>query len=131
MTAPVARVTPQNAPTKNGGAPAVPFPVASLKRIRGAFDTGNLALGQSVPAIEIPAAGGYLRYIEMEITGTTAGNAAAVAYTGDGPENALSFIEFLPPSGDPPIVPHTSYQMLLWNKYGAFSNEPPNSDPRQ
>lgn len=131
MTAPVARVTPQNAPTKNGGAPAVPFPIASLKRIRGAFDTGNLALGQSVPAIEIPAAGGYLRYIEMEITGTTAANAAAVAYTGDGPENALSFVEFLPPSGDPPIVPHTSFQLMLWNKYGAFSNEPPNSDPRR
>jgi hypothetical protein len=87
-------------------------------------------LGQSVSAIEIPAAGGFLRWIEMEITGTTAGNSAAVAYTGDGPENALSFVEFLPPSGDPPIVPHTSYQLLLWNKYGAFSQAPPQADPR-
>jgi hypothetical protein len=81
--------------------------------------------------MEIPAAGGFLRYIEMEVTGTTAGNAAAVAFTGDGPENALSFVEFLPPSGDPPIVPHTSYQILLWNKYGAFSQQPPYADPRR
>ncbi len=130
MTAPVARVTPQNAPAKSGGTASVPFPVASLKRNRQGFDTGNLVLGQSVSAIEIPAAGGFLRFIEMEITGTTAANAAAVAYTGDGPENALSFVEFLPPSGDPPIVPHTSYQLLLWNKYGAFSQAPPGSDPR-
>lgn len=131
MTAPVARVTPQNTATKNGGATSVPFPVASLKRVRQAFDTGNLALGQSVSAMEIPAAGGFLRYIEMEVTGTTAANAAAVAYTGDGAAAALSFIEFLPPSGDPPIVPHTSYQILLWNKYGAFSQSPPFSDPRR
>lgn len=131
MTAPVARVNQQAAPTKQGGTASVPFPVASLKRVRQGFDTGNLALGQNVSAMEIPAAGGFLRYLEMEITGTTAGNAAAVAFTGDGPENALSFIEFLPPSGDPPIVPHTSYQILLWNKYGAFSQEPPYSDPRR
>jgi hypothetical protein len=43
--------------------------------------------------------------------------------------NILSFVEFLPPSGDPPIVPHTSYQLILWNKYGAFSANPPYSDP--
>jgi hypothetical protein len=101
-----------------------------LKRIRQGFDTGNLSLGQSVSAIEIPAAGGYLRYIEMVITGVTAGNSAATAFQPDAPGSVLSFIEFLPPSGDPPIVPHTGYQMLLWNKYGAFSQAPPSSDPR-
>jgi hypothetical protein len=131
VTAPVARTRPDTATVKNGNAPAVPFPVASLKRNRQGFDTGNLVLGQSVSAIEIPAAGGFLRYMEMEITGTTAANAAAVAFTGDGPENCLSFIEFLPPSGDPPIVPHTSYQLMLWNKYGAFSQSPPSADPRR
>ena len=131
MTAPVARTVPQNAASKSGGGISVPFPIASLKRIRQGFDTGNLALGQSVSAIEIPAAGGYLRYIEMVVTGVTAGNSAATAFTADAPGNALSFIEFLPPSGDPPIVPHTGYQLLLWNKYGAFSQTPPNSDPRR
>jgi hypothetical protein len=111
--------------------PAVPFPIASLKRIRGAFDTGNLALGQNVSAIELPAAGGFLRFIEMEITGTSAGNSATVVFQADAPGNALSFIEFLPPSGDPPIVPHTGYQLMLWNKYGAFSQSTPFSDPRR
>lgn len=130
--APVARSAPQSAPaSKPGqGTPSVPFPIASLKRIRQGFDTGNLSLGQSVSAIEIPAAGGYLRYMEMVVTGQTTGNSAAVAFTADAPGNALSFIEFLPPSGDPPIVPHTGYQILLWNKYGAFSSQPPFSDPR-
>lgn len=130
--APVARGAPQNAPAARPGQTmaAVPFPIASLKRARQAFDTGNLALGQQVSAIEIPAAGGYLRYIELEITGTTAGNAAAVAFQGDAPGNALQFIEFLPPSGDPPIVPHNGYQLQLWNKYGAFSEATPLCDPR-
>lgn len=131
--APVARTSAQTAqPAKKGAASAsVPFPIASLKRNRQAFDTGNLNLGQSVSAIEIPAAGGFLRWIEMVITGTTSGNAATVVFNADAPGNVLSFIEFLPPSGDPPIVPHTGYQILLWNKYGAFSQSPPYSDPRR
>lgn len=133
VAAPVARTAPQSAPqTKPGqGGASVPFPIASLKRIRQAFDTGNLSLGQSTPAIEIPAAGGYLRYMEMQVSATTAGNAATVAFQADAPHNVLSFIEFLPPSGDPPIVPHTGYQLMLWNKYGAFSQATPFSDPRR
>lgn len=114
-----------------GGGGSVPFPIASLKRIRQAFDTGNMTYGQSVAAIEIPAAGGFLRYMEFAITGVTAGNAATVTFTADAPHNSLQFIEFLPPSGDPPIVPHTGYQLGLWNKYGCFSQAPPYSDPRR
>lgn len=129
-SAPVARQRPASQPAQKGAkAPAVPFPIASLKRNRQSFDTGNLVLGQSTPAIEIPATGGYARFLEMEVDVTTAGNAAAVAFQADAPMNILSFVEFLPPSGDPPIVPHTSYQLYLWNKYGAFSSKPPFSDP--
>ncbi len=130
MTAPVARQQAKSEPArKPSSAAGVPFPIASLKRIRDSFDTGNLALGQSVPAQEIPATGGYARWIDMEVQVTTAGNAATVAFQADAPMNVLSFVEFLPPSGDPPIVPHTSYQLFLWNKYGAFSTMPPYSDP--
>lgn len=130
--APVARQAPQNAPAKAKGVQSqVPFPMASLRRIRQSFDTGNLALGQNASAIEIPATGGFARYIEMDITGTTAGNAATVAFNADAPLNALQFIEFLPPSGDPPIVPHTGFQLGMWNKYGAFSESPPFCDPRR
>ena len=131
--APVARSAPQSAPASRPGqsAPSVPFAIASLKRIRQAFDTGNLSLGQNVSAIEIPAAGGFLRFMELLITGITSANAATVVFAADAPGNALSFIEFLPPSGDPPIVPHTGYQLQLWNKYGAFSQSTPFSDPRR
>lgn len=111
--------------------PVVPFPISSLKRMRQGFDTGNLTPGQSVSALEIPAAGGYLRFIEMVVTLITAGNSAATAFNADGPWNVLQFIEFLPPSGDPPIVPHTGYQLMLWNKYGFFSQSPPYCDPRR
>jgi hypothetical protein len=128
--APVARQAPSSQPQNRGQMAATPFPIASLKRVRQCFDTGNLVLGQSVSAIEIPATGGFARFIEMEVTGTTAANAAAVAFQADAPMNALSFIEFLPPSGDPPIVPHTGYQLGLWNKYGSFSMSPPFCDPR-
>lgn len=128
--APVARQAPQTQPARKGAtAPAVPFSIASLRRSRQSFDTGNLVLGQSTPAIEIPATGGYARWLQVEVTSTTAANAAAVAFQADSPMNVLSFVEFLPPSGDPPIVPHTSYQLVLWNKYGAFGSRPPFSDP--
>lgn len=131
--APVARGTRTSAPQKSSGAPvpSVPFPVSSLKRTRQGFDTGNLTPGQNVSALEIPAAGGFLRFIEMVVTGITAGNSAAVTYNADGPWNILQFIEFLPPSGDPPIVPHSGYQLMLWNKYGFFSQSPPYCDPRR
>jgi hypothetical protein len=130
--APVARANPQTAPAKGKGTQVqVPFPMASLRRIRQSFDTGNLALSQNASAIEIPATGGYARFIELDITGTTSANAAAVAFQADAPLNALAFIEFLPPSGDPPIVPHTGYQLALWNKYGGFSQTPPWCDPRR
>jgi len=62
----VARQAPQNAQSGKPGqtqTASVPFPIASLKRIRQAFDTGNLSLGQNVAAIEIPAAGGFMRYM--------------------------------------------------------------------
>lgn len=133
VAAPVARGSAQTAPQakKSGGGASVPFSIASLRRIRQAFDTGNLALGQNVAAIEIPAAGGFLRFMELVVTGTAGGNSAAVTFNADGPFNALSFIEFLPPSGDPPIVPHTGYQIAMWNKYGAFSDTPPYCDPRR
>jgi hypothetical protein len=132
VAAPVARGAAQTAPqTKPGqGSASVPFSIAALRRTRQAFDTGNLSLGQSVAAIELPAAGGFLRFIELAVTGITAGNSAAVTFQADAPFNALSFIEFMPPSGDPPIVPHTGYQLMLWNKYGAFSQTPPYADPR-
>jgi hypothetical protein len=133
LAAPVARQAPTSAGPSNGRreAPPTPFPIASLKRVRQAFDTGSLALGQTASAIEIPAAGGYLRYIELDVTGTAASNVATVVFQPDAPFSALSFIEFMPPSGDPPIVPHTGYQLHLWNKHGAFSQRPPYSDPRR
>lgn len=134
VSAPVARTNGATAkPANRAGqtAPQVPFAVASLRRVRQAFDTGNLTPGQNVAAIEVPAAGGFLRYLELAVTLTTAGNSAAVTFAADGPWNALSFIEFMPPSGDPPIVPITGYQLMLWNKYGAFSQSPPFSDPRR
>lgn len=135
VSAPVARTQAGSAPqTSKANAKtqvAIPFPIASLRRTRQAFDTGNLIPGQNVPAIEIPAAGGFLRWLELVVTLTTSGNAATVAFAADGPFNALSFIEFMPPSGDPPIVPHNGYQLYLWNKYGFMSQSPPFSDPRR
>jgi hypothetical protein len=134
VAAPVARTGQQTTPqTKRAAAaaPVVPFQIAALTRSRTAFDTGNLVPGQNVAAIEIPAAGGFLKFLELQVTLTTAGNSANVTFAADGPFNALSFIEFMPPSGDPPIVPHTGYQLMLWNKYGAFSQAPPYADPRR
>jgi hypothetical protein len=79
--------------------------------------------------IQIPAAG-YLRYIELTVTGTTSGNAATVAFATDGPFSVLAYLSVQNAAGDTIIVPITGYQLMLINKWGAMGEDPPFCDPR-
>lgn len=125
------------APTLGGGAPApsaqngaqaaapaIPFTRASRQKSRlvGQFAQ---TLGTSVTAqspIQVPAAG-YLRKIRLEVTGTTSGNAAAVAFKNDAPFNVVQQISLLSANGDSLIAPIDGFSAYLLNKYGAFGQD--------
>lgn len=113
-------------------APLIPFTRGSRKKTAFALAVGPQALTaniQPVNPIEIPAQG-FLRFVDLEITITAAGNAAAVAFAADGPFNVLSSVTLTNSAGDPIVVPFTGYQLMLMRKYGAMSEDAPFGDAR-
>lgn len=85
---------------------------------------------QPLPPIDVPSAG-FARFIDLDITLTTAGNAAAVTFVADAPWSVIDSISLTNAGGDSIIVPISGYQLYLVNKYGGFQVDPPYSDPRR
>lgn len=124
MPAPSFTGAPAPAPQGNGqpAAPAIPFTRASRQKSRlvGQYRQALTTSLSALSPIQVPAAG-YLRKIRLEVTGTTAGNAAAVAFNNDGPFNVLQQISLLSANGDSLISPIDGFTLYLLNKYGAFA----------
>lgn len=111
-------------PTQRNAAPVpvIPFTRASRKKSRLAYQVGPITLNTSVQALQpqqLPAAG-FLRGIRLTVTGTTAGNSAAVAFNADGPFNVLQQISLLSANGDSLISTIDGFSLYVLNKYGAF-----------
>jgi hypothetical protein len=72
-----------------------------------------------------------MRFLRLTVTGTTAGNAAAVAFNNDGPFNALQQISVLTANGDALTSPIDGFSQYLINKYFALGTgrRDPVSDP--
>jgi len=110
----------------------VPFTRAARRKSGQAYQD-TYTLGASVVTarpIEIPASG-FIRYIEMTMSLTVAGNAATVTSPGgtsNFPWNIIASIQVTNASGDSITVPLTGYELYLINKYGAVRN-PPFCDP--
>lgn len=103
-------------------APVIPFTRASHQRSRLAFQTGPTTLNTSVQALppqQLPAAG-FLRYINLTVTGTSAGNSAAVAFQPDAPFNILQQISLLTASGDSLISVIDGFTLYALNKYACL-----------
>jgi hypothetical protein len=120
-------------PTKN--AAVLPFAIASRRKTSLGFTTNTVTMSttganSNVGPQEIPATG-FLRYIELIVVGTTAANAATVVFAADAPWNAIAYTTLTNASGDSIIVPIDGYMLYLMNKWGALSEDPPFSDPRQ
>jgi hypothetical protein len=122
-----------SAPAAAAPGPVIPFTRAAREKSFIAFDTGNItavaAAAVQVAPIQLPAAG-FLKYVEIVVTGVTAGNAAAVTFAADAPFNVLNYASLTNSAGDTIITPMTGYQLMLINKYGALGVEPPFGDPR-
>lgn len=125
----------RTAPAQSAGNPAartqsnapavlIPFTRAARKKSMNVGTYGPVALNTGVnaqPVIPVPAAG-YLRFLRITVTGTTTGNAAAVAFNADGPFNVLQQIQFNAANGDSIVSPIDGFTLYLLNKYGAFSS---------
>jgi hypothetical protein len=75
---------------------------------------------------------GFLRYLEMLVTGTAAGNSASAAFntgTLDAPFNALQQLTLQDPSSEYIVNPYAGYELFLANKYMGIY-EPAACDPR-
>lgn len=125
---------PQNAAQGTKAPVAViPFTRASRRKSRLASQVGPITLNASTQALQpmqLPAAG-FLRYIDLTITGVTAGNAATVAFQNDGPFNLLQQISLLSANGDALISPIDGFSLYLLNKYAALGRDryDPVADP--
>jgi hypothetical protein len=85
-------------------------------------------------AIELPdyqiGPTNLLRAIEIEVTGTTAGNAAAVAFQPDMPLGVLSTVNFQDSGGNSIIGSFDSFTLAMIMKYGGYVGGT-NGDPRK
>lgn len=109
--------TAQQAPAQ------IPFTRAARKKSRliGQYGPTTLATtANNLPPISIPA-NGYMRSLTLDITGTTSGNSAAVAFANDAPFNILSGVAFFAANGDTILSQMDGFALYALNKYGAFS----------
>lgn len=105
-------------------APVIPFTRASRKKRRLAGTYGPIIMNtavQALPPIPLPAAG-YFRWLRLEVTITSAGNSAAVAWKNDAPFSILQNIQLLSANGDSLISLIDGFTLYVLNKYGAFSS---------
>lgn len=74
--------------------------------------------------LPLPASGGYLRRLLLEIVGT--GGAGAAVLTADGPWDVIQEVRLLEPNGTP-VLDLSGYNLLLADIYGGYAGS---SDPR-
>jgi hypothetical protein len=96
----------------NGKAPIIPFRRATVERAT-ILPGESVPLGASYSSIERTVEGtGFLYNIRIQITATTSGNAATVAFAEDAPWNALGLVTLRDPNGELINVPNGFYLYL-------------------
>lgn len=115
--------------------PPIAFSVASRRKYSLGFSSNSVVMSAAganvnLGPIEIPPTG-FLRFLDLVLTGVTAANAATVAFKADAPFNAIAYLTLTNAAGDTIIVPIDGYALYLFNKWGALSEDPPWCDPRQ
>lgn len=111
-----------------GAAAAVPFTRGSTD---ATMDDASGSVGFSTSLQLNLQTNAFLQNIELELSVTTAGNTAAVAFNADAPWNVINTIRLDDPAGQSIISPISGYALYLLNKYGFDSGcgFDPKSDP--
>lgn len=111
---------------------AIPFVRASRRGSQQDFAQTGLTLStaqQQLGPFDIQT-NGFLRYLELYVTQTASGNSATVAFTNDGPFNALQNVTLQDPSSEFIISPYTGYELAMAEKYFGYAGNAPHCDPR-
>jgi hypothetical protein len=112
-------------------AQAIPFVRASRRASQQDFAQSGLTLSassQQIGPIDLQT-NGFLRYLELYISQTTAGNAATVAFTQQGAFGVLQNVTLQDPSSEFIVSPFSGEELMLSEKYFEYAPSP-FSDPR-
>lgn len=105
---------------------ARPFAQASKEGFQPALNwsvtTGANAI--NLGPLPLPASGGYLKRLAIELVGT--GGAGAAVLQADGPWSVIGEVRLLEPNGTP-VLDLSGYNLLLADTYGGYAGSP---DPR-
>lgn len=111
---------------------AIPFVRAARRASQQDFGVTGVTLGanqQQIGPVDIQT-NGFLRYLELYVSCTAAGNSATVAFNGDAPFNALQNVTLQDPSSEYIVSPYNGYELMLAEKYFGYAGPPPFCDPR-
>lgn len=100
-----------------------PFVTGTRRVDRATYDPGARPLTsgtQDLPVYECEP-NGFLRGAYVYVQGTTAGNAAAVAFAQNGPFNAIDSITFADTNNKPIIGPFTGHDLYEAVKWGGYA----------
>lgn len=113
---------------------AIPFVRSARRASQQDFGQTGITLGaaqQQLGPFDIQT-NGFLRYLELYVTcSVPSTNSATVAFTQDGPFNALQNVTLQDPSSEFIVSPYTGYELMLAEKYFGFAGNPGACDPRQ
>jgi|CXWL01.1.fsa_nt_gi hypothetical protein len=97
------------------------FAVGARERFIGDYNDQSQAFATTFQTVDIPA-GDFTAGVYLRVDCVTAGNIAAVAFTGDGPFNALSEVQLQDPQGIPFQI-LSGYELYIWNVLGGFQGQ--------
>ena len=115
---------PATTPSNKAPMPLVPFTRAARAKSMLIGQYGPYTLGAAqipLPAVQVRPAG-FLARLVLKVVGTTAGNAANVAFQNDAPFNVLQQIAFLSPQQDTILSSIDGFTLAMVNKYFALGS---------
>jgi hypothetical protein len=109
--------------------PTAPFRAGTFRQVQtdGYSQTATLTAATQPLTPYSPSPNSYLRGIWLLVTGTTAANAATVAFQPDAPFNVIQSITLQDANQKPIVGPVTGHQLAMINKWGGYHNL---GDPR-
>jgi hypothetical protein len=109
--------SPMSSSPQAQGASAIPFTRGStLATMKDATLGTATAIASSTNQVQLQT-NAFLETLILDVSLTTSGNSAAVAFAADAPWNVINQIKLDDPAGQSIIAPITGYQFYLLNKY--------------
>jgi hypothetical protein len=122
MTTPAGAATAEGSKQQPAAPPAAPFRAGTFRTlVSDGYQPAQLIGATAVQLVPYtPSANSYLRGIWIQSVCVTSGNAATVAFAGDGPWIAYQSVTFQDANQKPIVGPFDGYTLMLVNKFGAY-----------